>query len=278
MMSNVENGIFRYLMLSQMQGFGSVTQGKLIRLCGGIEACFEWPLEQMMEKTRAMRQPERISDKRLQTFCTLRTDGFLKQKAETIMDQSRNAGIDIITREDPQYPLRFSGITDMPMVLYIKGQLCINAYERSAAVIGARRCTKEDKQEAIIITKTEVTGNSAIISGMAKGIDSYAHTAALKSGGYTIAVLGNGPDHCYPAEHRYLYEQIMDRGCILSEYPPQIKPRNYMFPQRNRLIAALSDIIYVIGAGRNSGTETTVEAGQKYGREIVTQSSWGTVE
>ena len=104
---------------------------------------------------------------------------------------------------------------------------------------------------------------------MAKGIDSYAHTAALKSHGYTIAVFGNGVDICYPKEHARLYEEIAEHGCIVSEYPPGTQPREYTFPKRNRLIAALSDKLYVIGAGRNSGTKSTVEYGKKYSKEIV---------
>ena len=103
---------------------------------------------------------------------------------------------------------------------------------------------------------------------MAKGIDSYAHTAAIKSGGYTIAVLGNGPDICYPKEHERLYEEISVSGCILSEYPPGTETREYRFPKRNRLITALSDRLYVVDAGRNSGTQSTVEKGWEYGREV----------
>ena len=104
---------------------------------------------------------------------------------------------------------------------------------------------------------------------MAKGIDSYAHTAALKSFGYTIAVLGNGADICYPKEHERLYEMIAEKGCILSEYPPETGPREYLFPKRNRLIAALSDKLYVLEAGRNSGTNTTVEKAEEYGRKVL---------
>ena len=104
---------------------------------------------------------------------------------------------------------------------------------------------------------------------MAKGIDAYAHTAAIKNGGYTIAVLGNGPDICYPGEHIHLYEMIIKNGCVMSEYPPGTKPRQYMFPRRNHLIAALSDEVFVIDTGRNSGTKTTVEACEIYGRNVI---------
>lgn len=103
---------------------------------------------------------------------------------------------------------------------------------------------------------------------MAKGIDSYAHTAALKNDGYTIAILGNSPDICYPKEHGKLYEEIISKGCILSEYPPGTRPNRFTFPKRNRLIAALSDELYVVDIGSNSGTATTIEACEWYGREV----------
>ena len=86
---------------------------------------------------------------------------------------------------------------------------------------------------------------------------------------YTIAVLGSGPDICYPKEHQVLYEAIISCGCILSEYPPGTEPRRYMFPRRNRLIAALSDELYVIEAGRYSGTQSTVETCMRYGHEVI---------
>ena len=82
-------------------------------------------------------------------------------------------------------------------------------------------------------------------------------------------MLGNGADICYPKEHERLYEEIEECGCIVSEYPPGTPPRQCNFPRRNRLIAALSDRLYVIDAGRNSGTRSTIEFGRKYGREIV---------
>ena len=103
--------------------------------------------------------------------------------------------------------------------------------------------------------------------------DDYAHTAAIKTNGYTVAVLGSGVDICYPREHMDLYEAMIETGCIVSEYPPGTPPMRYSFPRRNRLIAALSDEICVIGAGRNSGTRTTIEACERYGKPFVIRSS-----
>ena len=103
-------------------------------------------------------------------------------------------------------------------------------------------------------------------------MDSYAHTSAIKSGGQTIAVLGNGVDICYPKEHRNLYEAICDNGAIVSEYAPGTIPQRYHFPRRNRIIAAFSEEIYVIDAGGRSGTKSTVEAAVRYGRGVNVKS------
>ncbi|MBQ9438320.1 MAG: DNA-processing protein DprA [Lachnospiraceae bacterium] len=148
---------------------------------------------------------------------------------------------------------------DMLVILYVKENLKINEFNNSIGIVGARRCTAVGKKTAINTARMAVDANTAVISGMAKGIDSYAHTAAIKSCGYTIAALGNGVDICYPKEHEKLHEEIAERGCVLSEYPPGTPLREYYFPKRNHLIAGLSDKLYVIDAGRNSGTLSTVD-------------------
>lgn len=155
--------------------------------------------------------------------------------------------IEVSTIRGQQQYLSIIGLPDQA----IKGDLKINDFERSAGIIGARRCTHEGKEQAIRLAEGSASSGAAVISGMAKGIDSYAHTAAVKAGGYTIAILGNGPDLCYPEEHIKLYESICRTGCVLSESPPGVEPRRYLFPRRNRLIAAMSDELFIIDAGRN---------------------------
>lgn len=250
-----------------MKGIGPVTQNALLNICGDIEVCFEAGYEELVyaDKDASLG----IGKKRIEMFVSHREDEALKCIAEEIQNVSKLLGIDIITRDDPSYPERFRNIPDMPILLYCKGKLRINEFDNSIGIVGARRCTPEGKEKAIDIAVRASNAGEAVISGMAKGIDSYGHTAAIKSQGYTIAVLGNGVDICYPKEHDKLYLEIAKYGCILSEYPPGTLPREYYFPKRNRLIAAFSDIIYVVDAGRKSGTETTVENGKKYGREIV---------
>ena len=124
------------------------------------------------------------------------------------------------------------------------------------------------KEKTVSLTKALVNKNCAIVSGMAKGIDSYAHTQCILDGGYTVAVLGCGLDICYPKEHDRLMSSIAENGVLISEYPPGAPPKKYNFPRRNRLIAAISDEIYVVEAGRNSGALITADYGEKYGRKV----------
>lgn len=107
------------------------------------------------------------------------------------------------------------------------------------------------------------------MSGMAKGIDSYAHTACLKAGGYTLAFMANGLDICYPPEHQTLMEEIIEKGAILSPYPPGIHPRQEYFPHRNKLLAAWADELLVAEAAERSGALITAQYAMEYGRKVL---------
>ncbi len=255
----------RYIMLTMMKGLGPVAQNALLDVCGNINGCFEAGYDDIVYAD----DTKMIGEKKISSFVLQREDKGLRTQAEELLETSKSLGISIVTREDISFPDRFKGIKDMPVVLYTKGCLKINDYEKSAGIVGARRCTAEGKGKAIELAIAAAECDTTVISGMAKGIDSYAHTAALKLQGYTIAVLGNGVDICYPMEHYRLYEEIARSGCVMSEYFPGTAPREYNFPRRNRIIAALSDTLYVVDAGRRSGTESTIENSRKYGREVV---------
>lgn len=267
-----EENAMDYLRLTLMAGFGPVSVNHLMELCGDVNACFAIDADSLLKaESRFILKNGHgeIGEKRLRRFAAQRDSAEIMEEVEKIIRKCDQAGISVITKRDIRYPGRLVGLKDAPILLYAKGSLEINEYSESIGIVGARRCSRQGKEKAIAVAGTAVENGNAVISGMAKGIDAYAHTAALKSGGYTIAVLGCGADICYPAEHQELYEKIAKNGCIISEYPPGIKPRQYMFPQRNRLIAALSDALYVVDAGTKSGTETTITACRKYGgREI----------
>ncbi|MGX8714854.1 MAG: DNA-processing protein DprA [Lachnospiraceae bacterium] len=264
-----EEIIEKYIRLTLIPGFGVISQNRLLMLCGDIEACFAMASEELRNSFHTTEGVRKTEEKRLESFLCMREDIGNKDTACRILESCREKGIDVITSRDARYPARFKTLPDMPILLYAKGTLKINEYSSTVGIIGARRCSREGKEKAILKAEREMIQGAAIISGMAKGIDAYAQTAAIKNGGYTIAVLGNGADICYPKEHERLYEEIIANGCVLSEYPPGTVPKAYMFPRRNRLIAGLSDILYVIDAGRNSGTHTTIDCCRKYGRAVI---------
>lgn len=183
-----------------------------------------------------------------------------------IMDSCEQNDISVLLQNDVRYPNRAKIIEDAPVVLYYKGHF--QAMKDPVAIVGARRCTQAAKCKAVTLAQQYTENGHTIISGMAKGIDSYAHTACLKAGGYTVSVVGNGLDICYPSEHKKLMECIIEKGLLLSEYPPGIKPTRYTFPRRNRLISAWAEHIVVIAAGKGSGALITAEYGRKYGRKV----------
>lgn len=189
------------------------------------------------------------------------------EEAKRILDRCLELKIQIVTFEDSYYMPNLKEYMDFPIVFYAKG--CFREdWTHGCGIVGSRRCSEKGKEMAIQRTVQEIKKGHPIISGMAKGIDSYAHTAAVKNSGYTIAVLAYGIDLCYPPEHRRLKEIIAEKGLIISEYPPGTSPHKYNFPLRNRIIAGLSDTLYVVDTGVRSGTETTIRAAQKYGKRV----------
>ena len=185
-------------------------------------------------------------------------------QAKATFDRCIKKGINIISIKDDYYPALAKDIPDMPTILYYKCTLKINIC--GSAIIGARRCSRDGKEKAINLAKQFAIEQIPVISGMAKGIDSYAHTACIMNGGYTVAVLGNGLDICYPKEHDLLMKRIEETGLLISEYEPGIPPSTYNFPRRNRIIAAIAKEIYIPEAGKGSGALITAEFGKKYGK------------
>lgn len=169
---------------------------------------------------------------------------------------------------DAEYPARLKRIPDYPYTIYVKGSLpdeeCI-----SAAIVGARRCTPYGERYAYEFAEALSQCGVQVISGMAKGIDGTGHRGALMGKGKTFAVLGCGVDVCYPAEHIGLYADILEQGGgILSEFPPGVKPLPYHFPQRNRIISGLADLVMVMEAKEKSGSLITADLALEQGKDV----------
>lgn len=179
------------------------------------------------------------------------------------------AEIKKISIEDKEYPLLLRKIKGAPKILYCRGEILPK--ENCFAVVGARLCSSYGKQAALEIAGDLAEAGLTIVSGLAPGIDTFAHTAVVERKRRTIAVLGTGLDErsIYPQSNLKLAEKILETGgCLISEYPPGTRGTQFTFPQRNRIISGLSLGILVIEAKEKSGALITAEWARKQKRKI----------
>ena len=177
--------------------------------------------------------------------------------------------IRILTYDDPDYPLAFSRIPDMPLVLYCTGDPRWLNEPAAVGMVGTRRPTEYGLRAAADIGKGLARAGAIIVSGLADGLDSAGHRAAVKNDCPTIAVMGVPIDRTYPAANAALRQKIERKGCVISEYPPESEPVGAVgFLQRNRLIAALSGALVVVEAKEKSGTMSTVAHAELYGKPV----------
>lgn len=175
------------------------------------------------------------------------------------------------TPADAEYPRTLLQIPNPPAVLYYQGNAEFwKDWETvpHIAIVGTRNATEYGKRWTRRLSRVLTQRGFTIVSGMAAGIDREAHLACLEAGGKTIAVFGTGVDVVYPASNRQLYEQILDRGLILSEYPAGTSPHRTHFPQRNRIVAGLSRAVVVTEAPKGSGALITADLARDFDREI----------
>ena len=174
-----------------------------------------------------------------------------------------------INMNSKYYPERLRNIDDAPKELYCLGNLELLNYENNIAMIGSRNCSSYGERAAKDFAYNLAKEDICIVSGLAKGIDSFSHIGALNAKGKTIAVLGSGLDNIYPKENIKLVEEIIkNNGLVISEYPLGTKPLKYHFPARNRIISGLSDSILVVEARKNSGTNITVDFALEQGKDV----------
>lgn len=178
--------------------------------------------------------------------------------------------IQLITFQAPLYPARLTSYLTSPTLLYVKGNIAPLDSPLTASIVGARRCNGYGKEATIQLATQLAHNHIPIISGMAKGVDSHAHTAALHTGGYTAAVVGTGLDRCYPTEHQSLMEAIAKKGAVISQFPPLCEIHKQYFIRRNELLAMLSDHIYIMQATKTSGALYTAECGLAFAKEVFT--------
>jgi len=185
--------------------------------------------------------------------------------AEQELEEVARAGARLVALGEPDYPPLLALIEDAPPLISVLGHAGL-LRKRAVAVVGARNASLNSLTIAKRLAGELGGGGLMVVSGMARGIDAAAHEGALESG--TVAVLGGGVDVPYPRENAELYEQLKERGALLSEVAPGVQPKARHFPRRNRLISGISRAIVVVEASPRSGSLITARLALEQGREV----------
>src|SRR3989344_5973508 len=194
-----------------------------------------------------------------------------KFSLEDYLKELKEKDVWFLTLGDKEYPELLRQIKNPPFVLYGKGDPSILSVRSglSVAVVGARRTTQYGREVTKLLTTDLVLNGFTIISGLALGVDAISHRTALENNGKTIAVLGCGVDCCNPGENISIYNGILESGnCIVSEFPLGMRPTQWTFPARNRIIAGLSQAVLVTEGAEDSGSLITAEFALKFNRKV----------
>ncbi|MFP4136438.1 MAG: DNA-processing protein DprA [Candidatus Acetothermia bacterium] len=196
-------------------------------------------------------------------FCNQRDEEDLKEELE----KCRERNLEVLTLDDTRYPDSLRTIDKPPPVLYVKGDYQ-EEDQLGIAMVGTRKNTNYGKKVAKDLAAQLAREGFTLVSGMARGIDTYSHKAALGSGGRTIAVMGTGFDHTYPKSNANLMREISRNGAVITEFPSYQRPAKWTFPQRNRIISGLTRGTLVVEAPESSGALITAHDALTQGREV----------
>ncbi len=174
----------------------------------------------------------------------------------------------LLNKEDKEYPRALHELNDPPPKIWVRGTLAV-AEPPAVAIVGTRNATPYGLRITKMLAESCARAGICVVSGLARGIDAAAHSAALSAGGRTVAVLGTGVNCYYPRTHRQLQETVAAEGLLISEHPPESTGHGGAFPKRNRIIAALASVVVVVEAGARSGALITVNHAQELGRTVA---------
>ena len=245
-----------WLALYMIPGLGNVVLKRLYERFLDVEAIFQADFFDLMG-VEGLRKG--IAGKIL--------DGGLPERAEKEILAAERAGATVLTYQDPDYPVLLRELYNPPMVLFMKGRK-IPLEQTFVGLVGSRNPTHYGLKAAEKIAMALAKRGAGVASGLARGIDAAAHSGCLRSGGFTVGVLGTGIDVVYPGSNRKLFEKVMETGAIVSEFPMGTAPEPRNFPIRNRVISGLSRGVAVIEAARKSGSLITAALALEQNREI----------
>ncbi len=244
-----------WLAFNLVQGIGPVKTRALLNYFGDLKAAWQAGAHDLQQAGLDQRSLKNLLDAREQIDLD-------REMAK--LERSRSQ---LITWDDPAYPIRLNELEDPPPTLYVRGELK-PADEFAVAIVGTRLATAYGKEVARQLASELARNQVTILSGLARGIDFIAHQAALDAGGRTIAVLGHGIDMIYPPEARKLSERMIEHGALISDYPLGTPPDAANFPPRNRIISGMSLGTIVVEAGLDSGALITAAFALEQGREV----------
>ena len=245
-----------WVWLSELKGLRNQTRLALLRRFGDPESIFYADADELLLTDGVERSQLKL------------LENHDLAPADRILADCQRLDIRLLTLSDAAYPGRLKNIYDPPALLYCKGRLPLLDDFLCVAVVGTRDCTPYGVACAEKLGFGLASGGAAVVSGLAKGIDAAAIRGALRAGGVTVGVVGNGLDVYYPYESRYLYEDVASAGILLSEYPPGTEPASGHFPVRNRIISGLSLAALVVEAPEKSGALITAATALEQGRDV----------
>ena len=190
------------------------------------------------------------------------------EEAASIAESCRRGDIHILFWQDEDYPASLRPLRDPPVLLYYRGSLPDFSKRLCIGVVGTRRMSEYGKGIAYRIGYELGAAGAVVVSGLALGIDGVTAAGAILAGGTTVAILGCGLNVPYPPEHKRLFDEIVEKGAVLSEYPPDTPPNKWQFPARNRIISGLSQGTVVVEAPNRSGALITARDAIMQGRDI----------
>ncbi len=248
---------FYYIAMSFLHKIGPINAKNLISYCGNVEQVFK------QKKGHLLKVPG-IGNKLADFIST----GEVFKQTETEIAFIEKYKINVIPYTDKKYPKRLTQCADSPIVLYTKGEVDLNP-KKVISIVGTRKCTKYGRDFVNQLVEQLGDIDLQIISGMALGIDAEAHKASIAFNKKTVGVLGHALNNMYPPEHKNLAKNMIENGgALLTEYHSQNKMHPSNFPQRNRIIAGMSDAVIVVESAQKGGAVITANIANSYNRDV----------
>ncbi len=248
--------LLHQIALTNLKNIGPALSKAMIAYFGDVEKIFSAGVGRML------RVPG-MGEKRI---ATLNFEEALRKAEQEVAFVEKNK-VDVLFYTDPRYPKRLKNCNDAPLLLYSRGKADYNK-QRVVSIVGTRNATDYGRMLCHQLVEELQQYNVLVVSGLALGIDGYAHKEALKCGLPTVGVLAHGHDRLYPSQHKQLAEKMLENGAILTEYPSGTRPDREKFPARNRIVAGMADATIVIEASIKGGALITAEIANSYNRDV----------